>query len=385
MGVVVIVGTDKGGMLLRADDARRHWEVGELSFRGWRVTAAARDPGGRTYVAVAGEVFGCALMASDDLEQWEHLASAPRYEPGERGNTEHNRTISFNNVEVEESITASNPLGLYAHRHVDQIWKLHCAGDVLYAGVSEAGLFRSDDRGKSWQPVSGLNNHESQPNWSPGFGGLCLHTILSDADNPDRLWVGISAAGVFRSDDGGDTWARKDAGVPAGPNDAWCVHGLAHDRGNANRIFRQDHNGMFRSLDGGDNWERIENGLPLGELSFGEPCAFGFAVEMDPAKGYVYSYPLAGDDFRYAPDGRVRVYCTRDGGERWEGLDRGLPTEPRFTNVLRGAMSVDLLDPCGVYVGTTSGHVFASNDRGENWTELPCTLPKILCVEAFQV
>ena len=374
MAVVVIVGTDKGGMLLRADDARERWELGELGFRGWRVTSATRDPGGRTYVAVALESFGNAVLASDDLENWEQLEAAPRYAPGDRGNPDHNRTIA-----------STAPTGLTGKegRLVDQIWKLHSAGEVLYAGVSEAGLFRSDDRGKSWQPVLGLNEHESRPDWQPGFGGLCLHSVLSDARNPERLWVGISSFGVFRTDDGGRTWARKNDGVQEG--ETYCVHGLAHDPGDADRIFRQEHTGMFRSLDGGDSWERIENGLPLGQLAFGDECAFGFAVEVDPATGSVYAFPLAGDDFRYAPEGRVRVYRTRDGGELWEGLDRGLPSEPRYTSVLRGAMSVDRLDPCGVYVGTTSGHVFASRDRGESWTELPCTLPKILCVEAFQV
>ena len=374
MAVVVIVGTDKGGMLLRSDDAREHWELGELGFRGWRVTSAARDPDGRTYLAVALESFGNAVLASDDLENWQQLEAAPRYAPGDRGNRDHNRSIS-----------STAPMGLTdtEPRHVDQIWKLHCAGDVLYAGVSEAGLFRSDDRGKSWQPVLGLNEHETRPEWQPGFGGLCLHSLLSDARNPERLWVGISSFGVFRSDDGGRSWARKNDGVTGG--ETFCVHGLAHDPQNPDRLFRQEHTGMFRSLDGGDHWERIENGLPPGDLTQGGQAAFGFAVELDPATGYVYAFPLAGDDYRYAIDGRVRVYRTRNGGELWEALDRGLPSEPRYTSVLRGAMSVDRMDPCGVYVGTTSGHVFTSRDRGDSWIELPCTLPQILCVEAFRL
>ena len=383
MGVALIVGTDKGGLIARSDDAREHWELGPLIFPGWRVTAATRDSAGRSYVGVAAEIFGCAILASDDLENWQQLESAPRYRPGEPGNLDHNRTITFNNVEVTESTSDSSPLGLYANRHVDQIWKLRSLGDTLYAGVSEAGLFRSDDRGKSWQPVSGLNDHSSRPDWGPGFGGLCLHSVLVDELDPDRIWVGISAAGVLRSDDGGRTWAFKDDGIPGG--EGICVHGLAHNPLDADRIYRQDHRGMFRSLNGGDTWERIENGLPMGQLSEGPQCAFGFAIELDPASGYGFAFPLAGDDFRYPPEGCVRVYRTRDGGDSWEGLDQGLPTEPRYANVLRGAMSVDKLDPCGVYVGTTAGHVFASRDRGDSWIELPCTLPKILCVEAFAV
>lgn len=383
MGVVLIVGTDKGGLIARADDAREHWELGPLAFPGWRVTAATRDRSGRTYVAVAAEIFGCAILASDDLENWQQLESAPRYQPGEPGNLDHNRTITFNNLEVAESASDENPLGLYANRHVDQIWKLRSVGDTLYAGVSEAGLFRSDDRGKSWQSVSGLNNHETRPGWIPGFGGLCLHSVLVDELDPDRIWIGISSAGVLRSEDGGKTWAFKDDGVPSA--EGTCVHGLAHDPRNADLIFRQDHRGMFRSRNGGDSWERIENGLPIGQLSEGSECAFGFAIDVDPATGYAFAFPLKGDDFRYPPEGRVRVYRTRDQGDSWEATEDGLPSEPRYANVLRGAMSVDRLDPCGVYVGTTAGHVFASSNRGESWQELPCTLPKILSVEAFAV
>jgi hypothetical protein len=386
MSVCLIVGTDKGGMLLRSDEAREQWPLGEMAFRGWRVTAAARDDSGRFYLAVATEGFGNGIMVSHDFEHWEHLPGAPRYEPDKPGNPEHNRGINFDNAAIDESITPANPLGLYARRHVDQIWKLHCAGDSVYAGVSEAGLFVSTDQGRSWQPVEGLNDHPSQPSWSPGFGGLALHSILSDAGNPDRMWVGISSSGVFRTDDGGRTWTEKNHGVPVHEGGDICVHGMAHDPQEPDRIFRQNHDGMFLSEDAGDSWRRIENGLPRGVLTFAkEPGVFGFPVEVDPATGYAYAFPLAGDDFRYPPEGKLRVYRTTDRGNSWEPLAEGMPNDPSYTSVLRGAMSVDRLDPCGVYIGTTSGHVFASNDRGDHWQGLPCTLPKILCVEAFPV
>jgi len=227
------------------------------------------------------------------------------------GNIDHNRTITFNTVNIEESQTEAKPLGLYADRHVDQIWKLHVAGNTLFAGVSEAGLFRSDDRGKSWQPVLALNNHETQPSWGPGFGGLCLHSLLSDARDPQRLWIAISAAGVFRSDDGGNSWARKVDGVPPGADDAWCVHGLAHDPDNADRILAQFHDGMFRSADGGDHWERIEQGLPPADMSSGAKSAFGFAIEVDPHTGYSVIRAESLDDAENIAQGCPIIASTR--------------------------------------------------------------------------
>ncbi len=373
MGVVVIVGTNKGAALLRADASRERWAVDALRFKGWIVTAAARDPGGRYYVGVASDVYGAAILVSDDFASWHQLERAPRYEPTDVGNEMHNRVIG-----------ATDHLGRIdaSKRYVDQIWCLQAVGDAIYAGVSEAGLFRTDDRGKSWQPIRGLNEHPTRSDWNPGFGGLCAHVILSDSRDPARLWVGISAAGVFRSDDGGQTWVGKNDGVTV--SEGFCVHGLAHDREHPEVIYRQDHRGMYRSRDGGDSWQLIENGLPLGQLAEGHRCAFGFPIVMDPKSDSVYAVPLEGDNFRFPPGGKLRVYRTRDGGEHWEPLSRGLP-EDCYASVLRGAMAVDALDPCGVYVGTTAGSLYASRDGGDAWTQVPCTLPRILCVEAFEV
>ncbi len=264
---------------------------------------------------------------------------------------------------------------------MDQIWKLHAVGDLLYAGVSEAGLFRSEDRGASWQPVRGLNEHPTRGSWNPGFGGLCAHTVLVDAQRPERIWVGISAAGVFRSDDGGTSWAPRNDGVSEA--EGFCVHSLAHDPARADVIYRQDHRGVYRTHDGGDTWQVAETGLPLATLSDDHRCAFGFPIRIDPASRSVYVVPLEGDNFRHPHGGRLRVYRSRDDAEHWEPLSDGLP-EATFTNVLRGAMAVDRCDPVGIYFGTTSGTVYASRDRGESWSPMPCTLPKILCVEAFE-
>ncbi len=374
MGVLVLVGTEKGAALLRSSPDREEWELDALRFKGWRVTAAARDGGGRCYVAVTSEVYGAAIMVSDDFEEWRQLEDGPRYEGVEPGSLEHNRIIG-----------RTDALGQHAGpgRHLDQIWRLHTVGNTIYAGVSEAGLFRSDDRGESWQPLRGLNDHPTRPTWEPGFGGLCVHSVLTDARDPSRIWVGISAAGVFRSDDGGKTWEPKNEGVPAG--EGHCVHGLAHDPEDAAVIYRQDHRGMYRTADGGDSWERIETGLPLGRVQGEHRAAFGFPIEMDRETNAVYAIPLEGDNYRFPHGGKLRVYRTRDGGGRWEALEHGLPENHTYTNVLRGAMSVDGLDPCGVYFGTTAGTLYVGQNGGDSWTQFPWTLPRILCVEAFEV
>jgi len=391
MSVAVIVGTDKGAAVLRSDEARRRWDVDALQLPGWRVTASTRDQQGRFYVAVASEVYGAAVVVSDDLEHWRQLDNPPRYWPDDRGNAGHHRLIR-----------GSDFAGVYAdqqRRYLDQIWKLHAAGDRLYAGVSEAGLFRSDDRGETWHPVLGLNEHPSRPTWVPGAGGLGLHSILTDAERPERIWIGISAAGVFRTDDGGETWERKNDGVasdtieagdvgwesmPAGVTtiEAFCAHGLTHDPRHAEVIYRQDHHGMYLTRDGGDHWELVESGLPVVELAGGKRCVFGFAVALDPRTETVLSIPLAGDNFRYPVGGELKVYRTHVGDESWEATSEGLPAVC-FSNILRGAISVDHLDPCGAYFGTTGGDIFASNDVGQTWSALPARLPRVLSVNAF--
>ena len=371
MSVVVIAGTPKGAMIYRSDAKRERWETLGFRLEGWGLTAAARDAAGRTYAAVNHPVYGAAVVVSEDLEHWEQLDAQPRYRPDEIGNPDHNRSLG-----------GGDPLGRYQGegRFVDQIWKLLVVGDALYAGVSEAGLFRSDDRGKSWQAVPGLNDHPGRAGWIPGAGGLCAHSVLCDARDPRRLWVGISSAGVFRSDDGGETFHQKDDGVSR--DEGVCVHSLVHDPSDADKIFRQDHRGWYKTEDGGEHWQLIETGLPKSTLGDDRVCVFGFASAMDVATGTVFAVPLTSDSMRYPHGGRLRAYRTRDRGGQWEELGQGLP-DGSYGAVLRGAMAADGLDPGGVYFGDTSGNVYASRDLGEHWTRLPGTLPRVVCVEAF--
>jgi hypothetical protein len=346
---VVVLGTDKGVFLLRGDPARKTWSLEGPLFKGWRATAAARSKNGRWYLGLASEVWGAAIHTSDDLKHWRQIENGPAYPSG-------------------------------GDRRLEQIWRITAAGDRLYAGVADAGLFRSDDDGASWQPLPGLNEHPTRSAWQPGGGGLCAHSIVVDPKHPERMWCGISSVGVFRSDDDGDSWTTMNDGVKVIIEDekikdvGFCVHALALDPDDASRIYRQDHTGMYRSENAGGRWEHCQNGLP---------STFGFPLVVDPRTGALFCFPQESDEYRIAPGGHFRVYCSRDRGDSWEALSRGLPPEGAFAGVLRGAMAVDGLDPCGVYVGSTSGSLHVSNDCGESWTTLPYLLPRIFCVEAF--
>lgn len=373
MSVSLVVGTPKGAAVLESKD-RKAWTE-NFVLQGWPVTASVRDDKGRVYAAVNSPNYGVALFVSDNLKNWKQLSSAPRYRPTDRGNPEHHRIVS--QMDFEGLLKSGG-------RFVDQIWTLHWAHGALYAGVSEAGLFVSHDRGESWQPVDGFNEHPERASWAPGFGGLGAHTVLSDAKDPNRMWVGVSAAGFFRTDDGGKTWHPKNKGVnpaveSAPASTGQCVHSVTHDPNHANVMFRQEHRGVHRSDDGGDTWRVIENGLPVGELSDGHRCSFGFASAMDRKSHNVFVVPLNGDNLRFPRDGQLAVYRTTN-GEHWKAHTAGLPKN-FFAGVLRGAMAAD--QNGGVYFGTTSGSIYASDDLGESWREIAVGLPRITSVEAF--
>lgn len=349
MATRLLIGTVKGGFIATANNGRTNWTIDGPFFKGWKVTASARERSGRHLLATASDVYGPAIHISDDLKNWRQVAKGPAWPKD-------------------------------SERKLNQIWTINADGDRYYLGVDEAGLFSSDDQGESWQPVTSLNEHKTRSGWQPGAGGLCLHAILIDPKNPQRIWAGMSAVGVMRSDDGGKSWQPKNAGVPHVLEDkqykdiGFCVHGLAADPGDADIIYRREHVGMFRSKDGGDTWERIENGLN---------SWFGFPVAMDRSSGNVYIIPLESDEYRLPVKGKLEVFKSSDGGNSWKSASNGLPTSGSFGGILRGAMDVDHQKPCGVYFGTTSGEVFVTGDAGGSWSKLPVTLPRVMSVRAI--
>lgn len=370
MTVVVIIGTEKGAFVARAGAERRDWQIEGPLFKGWKVTASGRSPSGRYFLGTASQVYGAAIHTGSDLKSWRQIESGPAYAPTPAAPAEPVDKADPNEEWVERARV----------QKLNQIWTITCGPGRHYAGVDVAGLFSSDDDGETWQPVSALNDHPSRSSWFPGAGGLCAHAVLVDPNRPQSIWCGMSAVGVWRSDDGGKSWFGKNTGVRCLAEDkdypqiGYCVHGLAQDPADPKTLYRQDHTGMYRTRDGGDHWERIERGLA---------SWFGFPIAIDPHTRTLFAFPMESDEYRLPVDGKFRVYRSRDGGDTWEAAHRGLPDTPVYAGVLRGAMAVDGLDPAGVYVGSTSGDVFVSADRGESWQALPCRLPRVLSVRAY--
>lgn len=354
--VLILVGTKKGAFILESDGARRDWSLRGPLCDTWPINHMVGDPAsGRIYAGGGNEWFGPAVWRSDDLgESWSHSSEGLAYDAGEAP--------------------------------IKSVWSLAQGQDGLYAGVEPAGLFRSKDGGESWQQVGGLRAHPSRPDWQPGGGGLILHSLVPHPQDPQQLWVGISAAGVFHTADGGITWEPRNRGTRADflpeeqryPEFGQCVHCLVMAPGMPDRLYQQNHCGMYRSDDGGRQWQSIETGLPS---SFGFPAA---AHPRDPET--LYLLPLNGDTAgRYVPDGQAAVWRTRDGGQSWTALREGLPQQNAYIGVLRQAMATDRLEPAGVYFGTSGGALYASADEGERWTCLAQHLPAILSVETLVI
>ncbi|HZI85950.1 MAG TPA: hypothetical protein VFD48_03895 [Pyrinomonadaceae bacterium] len=356
---LLLVGTMKGAFVLRSDPSRKNWEVGGPYFPGRAIYAMAydsRDGRNLLWAAVNSSYWGSYLSTSNDFgKNWT--------EPETYG------------VKFPED----------AENSVKQIWQIVPGNgsepDTLYCGVEPAALFRSDDAGQTWSLVKGLYDHPHRPQWQPGGGGLCLHTILPDPNNKDRMHIAISTGGVYRTDDGGKTWEVRNKGVRAQflPPDQWypefgqCVHKIVSHPSNPKRLFLQNHWGLYRSDDGGDSWQDIANGVP---------SDFGFALEVDhhnPDTAYII--PLESDEFRCTPEAKLRVYRTQNAGKSWEPLTNGLPQENAFETILRDGMSGDKLNPTGLYFGTRNGKLFGTNDGGESWSAIEEGLPAVVCVK----
>jgi photosystem II stability/assembly factor-like uncharacterized protein len=366
MGKVrVLVGTKKGAFILTSDHQRQHWDVSGPHFGGWEVYHVKGSPvnPNRLYAAPSTGWFGQLIQRSDDGgETWNPVSNQFNYDgvPGTHewyDGTPH--PWDFKRVwHLEPSLT--DP-------------------DTVFAGVEDAALFRSTDAGASWHELSGLRGHGTGPQWSPGAGGLCLHTIVLDPSDPQRIYIAISAAGAFRTDDGGATWLPINRGLRSNhlPDEdaevGHCVHHIAMNPKRPGVLFMQKHWDVMRSDVAGDSWVEVSGNLP---------SDFGFAIDVHAHEPEtIYVVPIKSDSEHYPPEGKLRVYRSRTGGNEWEALTNGLPQQDCYVNVLRDAMSVDTHDPCGVYFGTTGGQVYASADAGDNWASIVHDLPAVLSVE----
>ena len=363
--VRVLVGTRKGAFTLTSDGKRDQWDVSGPHFAGWEIYHVAGSPAdpSRLFASQTSGWFGQVIQRSDDGGQsWEPVGNRFDYDgvPGTHqwyDGTPH--PWEFARVwHLEPSLT--DP-------------------DTVYAGVEDAALFRSTDGGQEWHELAGLRGHGSGSSWQPGAGGMCLHTIVQDPSNVERMYVAISAAGAFRTDDSGATWKPINKGLRSGgiPDEdaevGHCVHRIAMHPSRPDVLFMQKHWDVMRSDDAGESWHEISGDLPT---DFGFPIAV-HAHEPET----LYVVPITSDSHHFPPEGKLRVYRSRSGGNEWEALTKGLPQDNCYVNVLRDAMAVDSLDTCGVYVGTTGGQVYASPDAGDSWTPIVRDLPPVLSVE----
>lgn len=363
--VRVLVGTRKGAFILSADGKRETWDVSGPHFGGWEIYHMKGSPVNpdRIYASQSSSWFGQVVQrSSDGGKTWEAVGNKFTYDgvPGTHqwyDGTPH--PWEFKRVwHFEPSLTEP---------------------ETVYAGVEDAAMFRSTDGGQTWNELPGLRGQGSGPKWMPGAGGMCLHTILIDPKNPSRMFIAISAAGAFRTDDGGATWKPITRGLVSNfmPDPTaevgHCVHRIAMHPSRPDVLFMQKHWDVMRSDNAGDSWTEVSGNLPTD---------FGFVIDVhahDPET--IYVVPIKSDSEHYPPDGKLRVYRSKTGGNTWEPLTKGLPQENCYVNVLRDAMAVDSLDQCGIYFGTTGGQVYVSPDAGDTWKAIVRDLPAVVSVE----
>jgi photosystem II stability/assembly factor-like uncharacterized protein len=364
-GVRVLVGTKKGGFILSSDERRVDWRIEGPHFPGWEIyhmKGSPLDPD-RVYASQTSSWFGQVMNRSNDGgATWETIGN----------------TFAYDGVPGTHQWYDGTPHPWEFAR----VWHLEPSPhdpETIYAGVEDAALFRSADGGTTWSELSGLRLHSTGSTWTPGAGGMCLHTIVLDPADPKRIFTAISAAGAFRSDDAGATWTPINRGLrsehipdPDAPV-GHCVHRIAMHPAKPNTLFMQKHWDVMRTDDAGNNWREISGNLPTD---------FGFAIDVHAHEPEtIYVVPITSDAHHFPPDGQLRVYRSRSGGNEWEALTKGLPQQHCYVDVLRDAMAVDTLESCGIYFGTTGGQVYVSPDGGDSWKAIVHDLPAVLSVE----
>ncbi len=383
-GVRVLVGTRKGAFILTSDGKRDNWTVSGPHFAGWEIyhmKGSPVDPN-RIYVSQTSGWFGQIIQRSDDGGKTWHQPGTPAGQEPPAGPPK---------AESNKFVYDSAAAPLTTHQWYDgtqhpwefkRVWHIEPSlsdPETVYAGIEDAALFRSTDGGQNWKELPGLRGHGTGPKWQPGAGGMCLHTVILDPSNPKRIYIAISAAGAFRTDDGGETWKPINKGLYSKyiPNPTaevgHCVHHIAMNPARPGVLFMQKHWDVMRSDNAGDKWTKVSGNLPTD---------FGFVIDIHSHEPEtIYVVPIKSDSEHFPLHGQLRAYRSRSGGNEWEPLTKGLPQKDCYVNVLRDAMAVDTLDECGVYFGTTGGQVYVSADAGDSWNPIVRDLPAVLSVE----
>jgi hypothetical protein len=385
-GVRVLVGTRKGGFILTSDGKRQKWDVQGPLFTGWEIyhmKGSPADPN-RIYASQSSSWFGQMIQrSSDGGKTWETPGGEAPPKPGEFPTGANNKFIYDTSAETGKPMTTHQWYDGTPHPwEFKRVWHLepsHTDPNKVYAGVEDAAMFLTTDGAKSWHELAGLRGHGTGMKWQPGAGGLGLHTILIDPKNPNRIYIAISSAGCFRTDDGGKTWKPINRGLRSqyipDPNAeiGHCVHRIALHKSKPDTLFMQKHWDVMRTDDAGENWREVSGNLPTD---------FGFVIDVHAHEPEtIYVIPIKSDGEHFVPEGKLRVYRSKTGGNEWEPLTKGLPQSNCYVDILRDAMAVDSLDQCGVYFGTTGGQVYCSSDAGDSWMPIVHDLPAVLSVE----
>jgi photosystem II stability/assembly factor-like uncharacterized protein len=382
--VRVLVGTRKGAFILTADGKREKWDVSGPHFAGWEMyhlKGSPVDPK-RIYASQTSGWFGQIIQRSDDGGKTWHQPGTPPGEVAAPGPPKSESNKFAYDAAAAPLTTHQFYDGTQHPWEFKRVWHLEPSltdPNTVYAGVEDAAIFRSTDGGQNWKELPGLRGHGTGPKWQPGAGGMCLHTIILDPSNAQRMWIAISAAGAFRTDDGGKSWKPINRGLKSqyipDPNAevGHCVHHVAMNPKRPGTLFMQKHWDVMRSDDAGDNWKEVSGNLPTD---------FGFVIDVHAHEPEtIYVVPIKSDSEHYVHEGKLRVFRSRSGGNEWEALTKGLPQKDCYVNVLRDAMAVDSLDKCGIYFGTTGGQVYCSADAGDGWNPIVRDLPAVLSVE----